>query len=189
MNKNTKIKIRNRSTGTVGYTIPDMGNYPRKFQPNEVKEVSFEEIQKLSYTPGGSYMLQHYLVIENQEAREEILGDMVELEYTYTQKDVERLLNSGSLDELLDCLDFAPKGVVEMVQKIAVETELNDVKKRKAIKDVTGFNVDNAIMINQESKANDMADVAPTRRVSQPTTNSVEEAVPAETQRRVVVKK
>ena len=189
MNKNTKIKIRNRSTSTVGYTIPDMGNYPRKFQPNEVKEVSFEEIQKLSYTPGGSYMLQHYLVIENPEAREEILGDIVELEYTYTQKDVERLLNSGSLDELLDCLDFAPRGVIEMVQKIAVETELNDVKKRKAIKDVTGFNVDNAIMINQESKASDIADAAPTRRVSQTTTSSVEDTTPAEPQRRLVVKK
>ena len=189
MNKNTKIKVRNRSTGTVGYVIPDLGNYHRKYQPNEAKEVSFEEIQKLSYTPGGSYMLQHYLVIENPEAREEILGDMVELEYTYTQKDVERLLNSGSLDELLDCLDFAPKGVVEMVQKIAVETELNDVKKRKAIKDVTGFNVDNAIMINQESKVNDTADVAPTRRVSQSTVNSTEEAAFAEPQRRVVVKK
>ena len=189
MNKNTKIKIRNRSTGTVGYTIPDMGNYPRKFQPNEVKEVSFEEIQKLSYTPGGSYMLQHYLVIENVEAREEILGDMVELEYTYTQKDVERLLNSGSLDELLDCLDFAPKGVIEMVQKIAVETELNDVRKRKAIKDVTGFNVDNAIMINQENKIDDMADAAPARRVAQPTINKTEETAPVEAQRRVVVKK
>ena len=35
MNKNTKIKVRNRSTGTVGYVIPDMGNYHRKFQPDE----------------------------------------------------------------------------------------------------------------------------------------------------------
>ena len=79
MNKNTKIKVRNRSTGTVGYIIPDMGNYHRKFQPDEVKEVSFEEIQKLSYTPGGNYMLQHYLVIDNAEARDEILGNMIEI--------------------------------------------------------------------------------------------------------------
>ena len=179
MNKNTKIKVRNRSTGTVGYVIPDMGNYHRKFQPDEVKEVSFEEIQKLSYTPGGNYMLQHYLVIDNAEARDEILGDMVEIEYNYTQKDIERLLTSGSLDELLDCLDFAPKGVVEMLQKTAVEIELNDVKKRKAIQDVTGFNVNNAILINQESNEETTAAEAPQRRVAQPTTNSTEPAAPA----------
>ena len=179
MNKNTKIKVRNRSTGTVGYVIPDMGNYHRKFQPDEVKEVSFEEIQKLSYTPGGNYMLQHYLVIENAEARDEILGDMVEIEYNYTKKDIERLLISGSLDELLDCLDFAPRGVIEMLQKTAVEIELNDVKKRKAIQDVTGFNVNNAIMINQESNEETVAAEAPQRRVAQPTSNDTESAAPA----------
>ena len=189
MNKNTKIKVRNRSTGTVGYVIPDLGNYHRKFQPDEVKEVSFEEIQKLSYTPGGNYMLQHYLVIENTEARDEILGDMIELEYSYTQKDIERLLNNGSLDELLDCLDFAPRGVIEMVQKTAVDIELNDVRKRKAIKDVTGFNVDNAIIINQESKVDDQAEAAPARRVAQPTVSNTEATTTAEPQRRVVTKK
>lgn len=174
MNKNTKIKIRNRSTGTVGYVIPDMGNYHRKFQPDEVKEVSFEEIQKLSYTPGGNYMLQHYLVIDNTEARDEILGDMVEIEYNYTQRDIERLLISGSLDELLDCLDFAPKGVIEMLQKTAVEIELNDVKKRKAIKDVTGFNIDNAIMINEETKKTDEPTVTTGRRVTDTSSTSMD---------------
>jgi hypothetical protein len=71
-----------------------------------------------------------------------------------------------------------------MLQKTAVEIELNDVKKRKAIQDVTGFNVNNAIMINQESNEETTAAEAPQRRVAQPTEDASEAPV-----RRVVVKK
>jgi hypothetical protein len=179
MNKNTKIKVRNRSTGSVGYTIPEMGNYPRTFAARETKELPFEEIQKVSYIPGGSYLLQHYLVIENLEARDEILGG-VELEYGYTEADVEKLLVYGSLDELLDCLDFAPLGVIDLVKKKAVELDLNDMKKRKAIQQKTGFSIDNAIRINEETKeTGDAAAVTNGRRVQAPT-----EAKPAPAQER-----
>ena len=164
MNKNTKIKVRNRSTGSVGYTIPEMGNYPRTFAANETKELPFEEIQKVAYIPGGGYLLQHYLVIENTEARDEILG-AVELEYNYSEADIQRLLTSGSYDELLDCLDFAPLGVIDIVKKKAVELQLNDVNKRKAILQKTGFNVDAAIRINEETNETDTVNTAaPTGR-------------------------
>ena len=43
LNKNTKIKVRNRNNGIVVYTLPDMNNLRRKFYPNESKEVTFEE--------------------------------------------------------------------------------------------------------------------------------------------------
>lgn len=174
MNKNTKIKVRNRSTGTVGYLIPDLGNYHRKYMPGETKEVTFEEIQKLSYTPGGNYMLQHYLVIDNLEARDEIYGTTVELEYNYTDQDVEKLLRYGSLDELLDCLDFAPKGVIDILKEIAVKIELNDIKKRQAIKAATGFNIDSAIAMNNETNETSSTDAPSARRVNQNTSSSSE---------------
>lgn len=164
MNKNTKIKVRNRCGGTVNYRIPDM-NLLRSFTKGETKELPFEEIQKLAYVPGGDYLLQHSLVIENIEARDEILGK-VELEYDYTEKDIEKLLVYGSLDELLDCLDFAPKGVIELVKQIAVNIELNDLRKRNAIFKKTGFNITNAITINQEDNVTEEnKEDAPTRRV------------------------
>ena len=168
LNKNTKIKIRNRSTGSVGYTIPEMGNYPRRFAAGEVKELPFEEIQKVSYLPGGNYLLQHYLIIENPEARDEILGG-VELEYNYTESDVEKMLLYGSEDELLDCLDFAPMGVIELVKKKAVELQLNDLRKRKAIQDKTGFSINTAIEINEETKETVEPTTTTGRRVQAPT--------------------
>lgn len=188
MNKNTKIKVRNRSTATLGYTIPDLNNLRRTYSANETKEVSFEEIQKLSYKPGGPYMLQHYLVIENLEARNEILGD-VEIEYDYTEADVKRLLLHGSLDELLDCLDFAPLGVIDMVKKLSVELELNDLKKRQAIQEKTGFNINSAIMVNQETNEQSEEQAPSGRRVAAADSAKKEEAEPATPARRVVTKK
>ena len=185
LNKNTRIKVRNRSAANVGYSIPDLGNLHRSFTANEVKEVSFEELQKLTYQPGGSYILQHYLVIENAEAREEILG-AVELEYDYTEKEVKDLLLYGSMDALLDCLDFAPIGVIDLVKKLAVDLELADTRKRRAIHKATGFNIDNAIKINEESKTTDDEGEAPVRRVTQTETPKADNAAPV---RRQVVKK
>ena len=185
MNKNTRIKLRNRSKGTVSYTLPDMNNLRRFFQPGEAKEVSFEEIQRLTYQPGGERLLADYLVIENEEAVNELLGK-VELEYNYTSTDIKKLLTTGSMDELLDCLDFAPIGVIELVKDLAVSLEIGDINKRKAILDATGFDVTKAIDFKHENEKPDNAPAATaaTRRVTQSTESDAE--APA---RRVVVKK
>lgn len=149
--KDTLIKVRNRDNGTVGYTIPDLGNLHRTFQPNEIKKLSFEELQKLSWVDGGAVLLRDYLVIEdNPEAIAELIGK-VEPEYNYTEKEVTVLLQSGSLDQLKDALDYAPKGVIELIKDLAVKLPLNDIAKMKAIKEKTGFNIETAIMINEET--------------------------------------
>jgi hypothetical protein len=178
MNKNTKIKVRNRSHANVGYTIPDMSNLHRTYEANEVKEVTFEELQRLSYRPGGSYILQHYLVIDNLEARDELLGD-VELEYNYTEANVKNLLEHGTLDELLDCLDFAPLGVIDLVKTIAVQIELNDVRKRKAVLDKLGFNVDTALQFNKEAAEEEEKAEKTARRVATPVAKTAATATTA----------
>lgn len=166
----TLIKVRNRDNGTVGYTIPEMGNLRREFACNEIKEIPMEELRKLSWISGGKELLQEYLVIENQEAITELLGE-VEPEYNYTEEDIKELLINGSLDAFLDCLDYAPEGVISLIKKLAVELELNDVAKREAILKATGFNVTAAISINKEDiKIQDETnDTVKQRRVQQPT--------------------
>ena len=165
-NEKDLVKVQNRDNGSVGYTIPDLNNLHRTYQPNETKSVTMDELRKLSYVPGGMEILRNYLVILDEEAREEILSD-VEPEYYLTKDGVKKLLLEGSLDALLDCLDFAPSGVVDLVKDVAVEIELNDVKKRDAILNKTGFNVTNAININKET-TEETEKVKPVRRVGQP---------------------
>ena len=185
LNKNTRIKVKNRSTGSIGYAVPDLGNLRRRFVSGEIKEVTFDELQKLSYTPGGNYMLKNYLVImDNNEAVQALIGG-VELEYNYSKEDIKNLLLNGSMDELLDCLDFAPVGVIDLVKQIAVGIELNDLQKRQAILNKTGFSVDNAIKIKNEAKEAAEENLSTgARRVQNNTIN----AAPAQ-ERRAVTKK
>lgn len=173
---NKKVKVTNRDNGRVGYTIPDLNNLVRTFAPNETKELTMEEIRKLSYIPGGKTLLKDYLIVHDEEAIEEVLTK-VEPEYFYTEEDVKNLLLNGSLDALKDCLDYAPVGTIDLVKKVAVAMPLNDVAKRKAILEMTGFDVDTAVAINEATR--DEAE-APTkaRRVTNVENNAKTENKP-----------
>ena len=75
---------------------------------------------------------------------------------------------TGSLDAFLDCLDFAPVGVIDLLKKFAVSVPLADYEKRKALKEKTGFDVDIALKNMMADKAEDStSSITPTstRRV------------------------
>lgn len=179
LEKDTLIKVLNRDNGRVGYSVPEIG-VRREFMPGETKEIPFHELQKLSWVPGGMPILKDCLVIQDGEALQSILGG-VEPEYHYTPTDVKELLLHGSLDQLKDCLDFAPSGVIDLVKSLSVELELNDIQKRKAIFESTGFNVTKAIEINHESKENneDAAAATSGRRAAPINAAASEPAAPA----------
>ena len=144
------IKVTNRDNGSIGYSVPDLGVH-RTFQPKESKEISAEELRKLSYLPGGDVIIKDYLIIHNEELLKELLGE-VEPEYYYSEDEVKTLLLSGSLEQLQDCLDFAPNGVIDLIKSLAVSLKIDNVSKRKAIQEKTGFNVTRAIEINEETE-------------------------------------
>ena len=160
------VRVTNRDNGHVGYRIPDMNNLVRDFSANETKNITVEELKKLAYISGGPTLIRDYLIIDDAEVVKEVLGE-VEPEYYYTEDDVKNLLLTGSLDALKDCLEFAPKGTIDLVKKLAIEMPLNDIAKRKAILEMTGFNVDAAIMVNEETKE-ESDDTQKVRRISEP---------------------
>lgn len=188
LEKTTLIKVTNRDCGTVGYKVPEL-NVTRLFQKGETKEIPFNELQQLAYTIGGKVLLEDCLVLDNKEALETLIGG-VEPEYFYTEQDIKTLLTTGTLEQLEDCLDFAPTGVKDLVKDLAVKLEISDINKRNAILKSTGFNVTKAIEINHESQEvevqeektrraapiNAQAEVtstAPTRRTAAPKYNVV----------------
>lgn len=164
ISKDTIIKVTNRSDGHMGYEVQDL-NIVRHYNPGETKEVTMDEIKKLSYSTGGKRLIQNCLIIHNEEAVRELLFE-VEPEYFYTEKEVKQLLTSGSLDQLLDCLDYAPEGVIGLVKTMAVDIKLNDISKRDAIKDKTGFDVSKAIEIKIESEKTDEVVETSSRRAA-----------------------
>jgi len=157
VDKTRVVKVKNRDSGFIGYTIPDTGTH-REFSPNETKNITFEELEKLSWARGGRSLLTNYLIVEDAEAAEELLGDGVEPEYYYDKEAIDTLLTEGTLDQLKDTLEFAPKGVVDLVKEEAVKLSINSVAMRDEIKKATNFDVTNAIELNKETPADKMSE-------------------------------
>lgn len=190
MEDSKKVKVINRKgNGVVSYTIPDMGNLQRVFQDGEEKIVTYEEVRKLSYIPGGQVLLNDYLVVEDKEVLKE-LNIFPEQEYYYTREDIINLMQTGSLDEFLDCLDFAPEGVLESIKTLSVELPLNDVAKRKAILEKLNFNVDNAVrnkqLIEQEDNFDSSVKPVSKRRAAPPKDDKVQSETGKTSARRVI---
>ena len=146
IDKNKMVKVINKFSGTVGYDVPEMGVH-RNFYPKESKEISFEELERLSFVPGGDSILRNYLEIVDEDAIMALFNEKPEPEYHYSENDVKQLLTTGTLDQFLDCLDFAPDVIKDMIKDLAVELPLNDMAKRQAIQDKLGFDVTKAIEI------------------------------------------
>lgn len=64
INKDELITVVNKFNGSVGYDISDWKVH-RNFYAGESKNISFEELQKLSFEPGGDVLLKDFLEIKN----------------------------------------------------------------------------------------------------------------------------
>lgn len=163
MDSNTTYLVTNRSASVVVYSILE-DNIKREFQPGETKKIKHSELEKLSYQTGGPLLINNYFLIRSEEAIKE-LGVPTEPEYYMTENDVIELIKTGSIDTWLDCLDFAPHGVIEMIKKLSVTVPLNDYEKRRALKEKTGFDVDAAIKhVEEEREEENELPKAPAQR-------------------------
>lgn len=153
---NNVYNVKNRSAGMVVYKIPEDG-IRREFAPGETKKISFKELEKLSYQSGGRALMTNFLQIYDEKVTQE-LNIHTENEYYMSEEQIKELLVSGSLAAFLDCLDYAPIGVIDLIKKFAVTLPLNDVEKRQALLAKTGFDVSKALEHIREEKADDIAE-------------------------------
>lgn len=171
MDKEKIYEVKNRSSSVVVYSIPEDG-VKRTFQPGETKRISFKELEKLTFQSGGQVIMNNYLLIKDTEPLQD-LNVKPEPEYYLTEPQIIELIKEGSLDQFLDCLDFAPAGVIELVKDLSIKIPLSDYQKRQALKDKIGFDLDAALRHIEEEKAEMRADsenniepAAPKRRVT-----------------------
>lgn len=163
MDLNRTVNIKNRSAAEAGYTLSD-ANITRNWTPGEVKKhISVGELEQVTYIPGGLVILQDYLLINDEEVCE-YLGITAEPEYFYSEDDIKTLITTGSLEQFLDCLDFAPDGVIDLVKRYALELRMNSMDKRQALKEATGFDVTSAIANVDYANADDHSNEKPARK-------------------------
>lgn len=176
-----KYYVKNRSASMVVYSIPEDG-IRREFAPSETKLIEKAELDKLTYQPGGRELMVNFLQIQDAEVREE-LGIKAEPEYDYSEQDVATLIASGSLDAFLDCLDFAPTGIIDLIKELAVAMPMTDTRKIDALREKTGFDLEVALKNKAAEKEDDKTSTAetPTRRVAPATTTGRRTAPVTET--------
>lgn len=137
--------VANKSAGRVGYSIPEL-NVRREFMPREVKKnISVDELEMLAQRPGGRNMLLNYLQVQDAEVINSLLNGTPPVEYWLTRDKLPEWMNSCSLAEFQDALDFAPEGTKDLIKEFAVSLPLTDTNKIQAIKDQLGYDVAKAI--------------------------------------------
>jgi hypothetical protein len=148
----TLIPVQNLTASRVSYIIPETNNV-RHFNGQQLrKDITAGELRALYGTKGGRTLLEDYLGIRNKELAAEfnIPTDVFEFEYSWTQKDVDELLKTGSLDRLKDALEFGPEGIKQLIIDRAVELRIPDNNKLAAIYEFTGRDVSNMIKLDIE---------------------------------------
>lgn len=149
----TMYRVKNRGASTVVYKIADKG-IRREFKPGQIMSISSEELEELTFQPGGTLILSQFLQILDLEGIQ-AAHIKTEPEYYMSEADVAKLITSGSLDAFLDTLDFAPIGVIDLIKKLSISIPMVDIQKRKALKEKTGFDVEAALKHNEEDKEDD----------------------------------
>lgn len=188
-NNDSMISVTNRSAGSLSYILEEL-HLKRRFISKETKEISFLELKTLYNTYAGKAMLQNKLSINNPDAVAALEMD-VEPEYYYDENKIKEIMITGTMDEFLDMMDFAPVGVHELIKNLAVSLPLNDVAKRDAILKKLNFDVTSAVNI-QNSNFDDGSEDTTNKPVQQKRrVAAVEEEKPVETttpKRRVTIK-
>lgn len=149
----TMVEIQNLADHSVVYISYD--GKRRSLSRGQKIKVPAVELRQLNYSIGGEYLIHNYLSIKNKSLALElnVSEDSFDNEYSWTVKEVDAALADSNNDVLEDALNFAPQGVIELIQQRAIETKINDLSKRELIKNITGVDIDKKIKVQEEVRA------------------------------------
>lgn len=145
MDGNRRVPVRSRTEGSVAYKLDSLRVARSWPKTGAVLQISIDELKELMVYPGGEYILRNLVIIEDEAARIEILGAEVQPEYNYTEDEIKYLLYEAEDNALLDCLDYAPIGVLELIKEFSLEKMPNTTAKIKAINQKLNINLNKII--------------------------------------------
>ena len=87
-------RVKNRGASTVVYKIPEDG-IRREFKPGQTLQISSEELEKLTYQPGGTLILSQFLQILDLEGIQKV-GDFFKGILSCADKNVGKTNKSSS---------------------------------------------------------------------------------------------
>lgn len=164
----TLVPVRNLAAFKVTYSLPD--GRRREFPPSATLKVEAGELRLLNYDLGGSRLLSDYLHVGSEPLALElgVSEDSWANEYSWGPDEIKACLESDDVDAFADALDFAPQGIVDSIIQMAVDSEVNDTRKRKLILDKTGNDVTRQIENKHLSEKTETEDKKPATRRKAP---------------------
>ena len=138
---NTQVQVFNNCSSRVHYTL-DEPRITRDFnQIGQMIVVSFEEWYALNNAPGGRSLITQFLRIPDKNIRK-ALNLPTDVEYTYDEDDIEKLIKEGTREQLEDAVEFGPYGMKEIMRKKAVDLKIDSSSRKELIGEVLGIDLD-----------------------------------------------
>lgn len=156
-----KYKVTSKYNGFLTIKMPNTGIKYIWNRINDSRELTLDQLKEILNAPGGRTIIENKLVIEDPEAVKALEMD-VEPEYFYSEEDIKALLETGTIEQLEDALNFAPEGTKELIAETAVKIKIENRDKIALITEKTGRDINDQIKVEMESSKEDSA--APTQR-------------------------
>jgi len=135
----TLCKVISITPGLNGLTAPSFHYHIVFKRPGQVMRVRFEILQDALHAD-DSYMLNHCLRVMDGDVRRE-LGLNDDIEYSLSLADVEKIILSGTLEELRDLFTYGPEGYARLAADLAVRKGMDSTAKLELIQEYSGINV------------------------------------------------
>jgi hypothetical protein len=168
MSKNLtkKVAVISRSKGSVSYSIPTLRVSRTWLQAGDSIDIPIDELLELRVTAGGAKLMDKYLMIADPTAYAIVYNEEEMIpEYQYGIEEVKYLLYEGTVEQLMDAIDYAPQGVLDLIKQLAVKKMPDKTDKIEVIN--KKFNI-NLLTIVQNATLEEDAEEKTVVRRSEP---------------------
>ena len=158
-----KVAVVSRSKGSVSYSIPTLRVARTWLKAGDSLDIPIDELLELRVIAGGAKLMDKYLIITDEEAYSIVYNEEEMIpEYQYGIDEVKYLLYEGTVEQLMDAIDYAPQGVLDLIKQLAVKkmpdkTDKIDVINKK-------FNINLLTIVQNASPEEEIEDKPVTRR-------------------------
>lgn len=165
MDLTRKIPVQSRAKSQVVYKIDSLRVERLWSKTGDIINIPIDELIELATVSGGKKMLEDYLLIEDKEALSVIFDHELAPEYSYKEAELDFILHKGTNEQLLDALDYAPQGALDLIKIMAIQNKPDTTIKIEAINKKFGINL-NTIIKNAEIEEAFVEEEIPTRRTA-----------------------
>ena len=155
MDMTRQVKVKNNSTTTVVFCLPDM-KFTRTFEKKgAIKTIPFDVLAQSMYNDGVERMFKYgILSIEDKNVRVELGLEEPDEEKIVILDDNQkrRLLTIAPLHDLRETCKKLPEQEIFELVYFAIDNELGNFEKATFLKQLTNIDIMEAIKLNRAAK-------------------------------------